>query len=87
MEARTTVEAQVDTALQAQAIRIYEAAGLTMNEVLRRLLLRTVEQQSVPLDLSSPSAETLKAMEELHSGNAAQFDSVSELMADLNADG
>jgi DNA-damage-inducible protein J len=86
MPAEAVLETRVDEDLKERASAIYAAAGLTIEDVVRRLLVRTVKEQSVPLDLFNPNAETLEAMEELRNGGGKTFATVAELMADLNAD-
>jgi antitoxin component of RelBE/YafQ-DinJ toxin-antitoxin module len=39
----------------------------------------------VPFEIKQPNAETLKTIEELERGEGSSFETVEELMADLNA--
>jgi DNA-damage-inducible protein J len=86
MPAEAIIETHLDEALRQKAAAVFATAGLTIDEAFQRLILRTVEQQSVPLELFQPGAETLEAMEELRNGGGKSFTSVEALMADLNAD-
>ena len=76
----------IDEALKREAEEIYARSGLTLSDAFRRLLQNTVAEQQVPLDLLTPNAETLGAMEELKRGGVITFATVDALMADLNAD-
>lgn len=76
----------VDDSMAKEAEAICAEAGLTLADAFRRLVLRTVKEKHVPLDLLSPNEETLEAMAELDRGEAKRFNSVDELMADLNAE-
>ncbi len=86
MSTTTVTLPGIDEHLQSEAEAIFAKEGSSAAEVYHRLLLRTVEGQHIPLDLFSPNAETLEAMEELRSGGGKSFDSVEALMAHLNAD-
>jgi DNA-damage-inducible protein J len=76
----------IDESLQLQAEQIFAEQGVSASDVYRRLLLRTVEQHHIPLDLFSPNAQTIEAMRELEAGGGKTFHSVQALMDELNAD-
>lgn len=76
----------IDDSLQREAELIFTREGLSASDVYRRLLLRTIQQKYIPLDLFQPNEETLEAMRELDRGEGRSFHSVDALMADLNAD-
>jgi DNA-damage-inducible protein J len=85
--ATTTVSLDnIDVALQRDAEKIFADLGMTPSDVYQRILRRTVEEQHFPIDLFSPNAETLEAMAELDRGEGKSFNTVAELMADLDAD-
>jgi len=76
----------IDDALRREAEAIYARSGLTLSDAFRRLLEYTVEEQHIPLDFLTPTAETLEAMAELKRGEGKTFLTLEDLMADLNAD-
>ena len=80
----TTFEADVDPELKEQAERIFANAGVSAGEVFQRVLVRTVERQSVPLDLWEPNAETIAAMQETRAGHLRSFATLKDLIDDLN---
>lgn len=80
------IETHVSSDLKLRAEAIYSAAGVSLDEVVQRLLQRSVEDGSVPYGLFGPNAETREAIQELKEGKGKSFTSVAELMADLNAD-
>jgi DNA-damage-inducible protein J len=86
MPAEAVIQTRIDEALKQKAEAIYAAAGLTIDQMVKRMLQRTVDDQTVPYGLFGPNAETREAMEELQSGNGKAFSSVADLMADLNED-
>jgi DNA-damage-inducible protein J len=80
------IETHVSSDLKLRAEAIYSAAGVSLDEVVQRLLQRSVDDGSVPYGLFGPNPETREAMQELKEGKGKSFSSVAELMADLNAD-
>jgi DNA-damage-inducible protein J len=80
------IETHVSSDLKLRAEEIYSAAGVSLDEVVQRLLQRSVDDGSVPYGLFGPNAETREAMQELKEGKGKSFSSVAELMAELNAD-
>ncbi len=86
MAAEAIMEAHVSPDLKREAEAVLAAAGVTFDDMVRRMLERTVEDQCVPMDFFRPNAETIEAMEEARRGGLKSFSSVEALMADLNAD-
>ncbi len=86
MSANSITIPYLDDAMAHEAEAIFAESGLTLSDAFRRLVIRTVKEKHVPLDLLSPNAETLEAMAELDRGEGKSFHSVEDLMADLNAD-
>jgi DNA-damage-inducible protein J len=86
MPAEAIIEMHVDEAVRQQAQQIYLAAGVTMEDMFRRMLLKTVEDQSIPMDFFRPNAETVAAMEAARRGEFAGQGSIDDLFAELDAD-
>jgi len=86
MPTEAIIETHVDPALLAKAQAIYAAAGVTLDALVRNMILKTVEDESIPMDFFRPNAETLEAIQEARRGNLENATSISALMADLNED-
>jgi len=80
------IETHVDPALLAKAQAIYAAAGVTLEKMVQNMILKTVEDESVPMDFFRPNAETTEAMQEARSGNLEGISSITALMADRGKD-
>lgn len=80
------VQARVDGEIKAQATAALAAMGLTVSDAVRILLTRVAREKMMPLELLTPSAETLAALQEVKDGNLPRFDSVQALMDDLHED-
>ena len=86
MPTEAIIETHVDPAILAKAQAIYAAAGVTLDDMVRNMILKTVEDESVPMDFFRPSAETVAAMQEARGGRLESTGSIAALMADLDAD-
>jgi DNA-damage-inducible protein J len=86
MPANDVVRARIDRNIKEQAAAILAAAGLTISDAFRMMLMRTVADQALPFDPLVPNAKTVEAMKATRRGELVTVGGVEELMADLNAD-
>jgi len=84
--ATTMVHIRVDEQVKAQATEALASMGLSVSDAVRMMLVRVAAEKALPFDVRVPNAETVAAMRELDEGRGRRFDSVEDLMADLNAD-
>jgi len=82
----TYVRARIDTATKEKAADALSAMGLTVSDAIRLLMFRVADERRLPFEVKVPNATTRKAIEELEAGRGYTCNSVSELMAALNAD-
>ena len=86
MASDTVVRARIDGQVKEKAAKVLADMGLSVSDVIRLLLVRVAAERALPFEIKVPNAETRKAMAELEEGAGKPFDSVAELMADLNAE-
>jgi len=86
MAATEMVHIRIDKRVKTQAAKALSAMGLSVSDAVRVLLTRVAAEKALPFDLKVPNAATAAAMKEARAGHLASFNSVSELMADLNSD-
>lgn len=86
MAANDVVRARVDRHLKEEAAAILGAAGLTVSDAFRMLLVRTVAEKALPFDPLVPNEETIEAMKAARRGELTTVAGVDELLADLHAD-
>jgi DNA-damage-inducible protein J len=60
--------------------------GLSVSDAVRVLLTRVAAEKALPFEVKVPNAKTAAAMQEARKGGLPSFDSVPDLMADLNAE-
>ncbi len=86
MVATTMVHVRVDEQVKAQASDALAAMGLSLSDAVRLMLMRVAAEKALPFEVRVPNSETAAAILELEGGHSARFDSVDDLMADLDAD-
>lgn len=86
----TNLNIRIDSDLKKQAENIFNELGLNMSTALTVFLRQTVRSNGIPFDmrLEIPNEETLAAIKDvnLKRNMSKPFNSVKELMEDLNAD-
>ena len=86
MAANAVVRARIDEHIKEEATVVLATMGLTVSDAFRILLTRVAREKALPFEPLVPNAETIKAMRDARRGNLPSFNTVDELMADLNAD-
>jgi DNA-damage-inducible protein J len=84
--ATTMVHIRVDEQVKVQAAEALASMGLSVSDAVRMMLIRVAAEKALPFEIRVPNAETVAAMRELDEGLGKRFDTVEDLMADLNAD-
>lgn len=80
------VRARIDEHIKDEAAIVLAAMGLTVSDAFRIMLTRIAREKRLPFEPLVPNADTLAAMKEARGGKLKSFNSVNDLMADLNAD-
>jgi DNA-damage-inducible protein J len=86
MAANAVVRARIDARVKEEATAIYAAAGLTLSDAFRMMLMRTVAERALPFDPLVPNAETVAAMKSARRGDVVKIGGIKNLLADLHAD-
>lgn len=86
MPASAVVRARIDARVKEQAAAIYAAAGLTLSDAFRMMLMRTVAERALPFEPLMPNEETVEAMKAARRGELVKVGNIENLMADLHAD-
>ena len=85
MPATEMVHVRIDRRVKAQAAKTLSAMGLSVSDAVRVLLTRVAAEKALPFDVKVPNATSAAAMRQARQGGLASFNSVPELLADLNA--
>jgi DNA-damage-inducible protein J len=85
MPANAVVRARIDARVKEEATAIYAAAGLTLSDAFRMLLMRTVAERALPFEPLMPNDETVEAMKAARRGELTTIGSIDNLLADLHA--
>ena len=82
----TLIQAQIDDDINERASAVLATIGLTSSDAFRLMMVRIATEQKMPFEPLVPNAETIAAMKAARQGDVVAFDSIEDLMADLNAD-
>ena len=85
MATNALVTARIDKKIKADSAAALAAIGLTPSDAIRMLLTRIAREGALPFEPLVPNAETIAAMKEARNGKLESFNSVEDLMADLDA--
>jgi DNA-damage-inducible protein J len=84
MPSDTVVRARIDGQVNEKAAKVLADMGLSVSDAIRLLLVRVAAEKALPFEIKVPNAETRAAIAELEQGTSQSFDSVADVMADLN---
>ena len=85
MASDSVVRARIDGRVKEQAAHVLADMGLSVSDAIRMLLVRVAAEKALPFEVKIPNAETRAAMEEARQGKLPSFETVDDLMAELNA--
>ena len=83
MSSDSVVRARIDSDTKARAIAALDAMGLSVSDAIRLLMFRIADEQRLPFSVQVPNAKTMKAMDELETGQGKRFSNEQELFDDL----
>jgi DNA-damage-inducible protein J len=84
MAAAEVVRARIEAGLKKEATEVLAGIGLSVSDAIRLMLVRVAADKALPFDLRAPNAESQAAMRDIQDGKVTRFESVADLMADLN---
>lgn len=85
-DVKISATASIDRQTWDKVQAVLECHAFTISDAFRLMLMHTAINKELPFDCIIPGPETIAAMRELENGSLPTFDSVAELMADLNND-
>ena len=86
MAENAVVRARINEEIKEEATVVLASMGLTVSDAFRLMLTRVAREKALPFEPLIPNEETIQAMKETRAGkNLKSFDTVDDLMADLNA--
>ena len=80
------ISASIDRQTWNKVEAVLECHYLTISDALYLLMQNIADEGDLPFSCVIPGPETIAAMEAAENGSLPTFDSVAELMADLNSD-
>ena len=87
MSQNAVVRARIDENIKEEAATVLATMGLTVSDAFRMMMTRIAREKELPFEPLVPNKETLNAMREARQGkNLKSFNTVDDLMADLNSE-
>ena len=83
---KISATASIDRQTWDEVEAVLKCHAFTISDAFRLMLMHTAINKELPFDCIIPGPKTIAAMKELENGSLPTFDSVAELMADLNND-
>jgi DNA-damage-inducible protein J len=83
MASAEVVRARIDADLKREVSAVLAEMGLSVSDAIRLLFVRVAAERALPFDVRVPNAETQEAMRAVEAGKVERFDSVADLMKDL----
>ena len=94
MPANTTYNIRIEKKIRDEADALYKSMGLTLSSAINLFLTQSVVQGRLPINdvvahTYKPKPETIALIDRIESGEEklARFNSVEELLSDLNSEG
>ena len=85
MAENAVVMARVNKQIKDETSIVLEAMGLALSDAFRIMITRIAKEKAIPFEPLVPNAKTIQAMKEARAGRLQSFDTLDDLMADLNA--
>lgn len=85
MTANAVVRARIDEHVKEEASIVLASMGLTVSDAFRIMMTRIAREKALPFEPLVPNEQTMAAMREARAGGLKRFDSINDLMDDLNA--
>ena len=86
MSSNALVTTRINESIKKEASVVLEAIGLTISDAVRLLLTKVAEEHALPFDVLTPNKKTIKAIKEAREKKLKTFNTIQELMVDLNAE-
>jgi DNA-damage-inducible protein J len=83
MPANAVVRARIDENVKVRASVVLAAAGLTVSDAFRLLLVKIAAEQKLPFEIHTPNAETVTAMQAADRGEGIRFENAKALFENL----
>ena len=85
MLADSVVRARVNGKIKEDASDILAAAGLTLSDAFRMMLIRIVHDKTLPFDPLIPNKKTIAAIKDARAGIVTKSKNLDDLFDALNA--
>lgn len=82
----SNINIRVDDKLKNESQEIFKELGLDMSTGIKLYLNQVVKRKGIPFEVTLEKSEMELALEDIAKGRVESFDSLEDLMKDLNDD-
>ncbi len=82
-EAYAVVSARFDRATKVGASQLFGQRGTTVPDATRMMLVQAVAEKVLPFEVRTPNPETVAALAASRNGNMTRFNSIDNLLTDM----
>ena len=75
---------RLEQSLKDEASLLAKSMGFTISDAVRMFLVKFVDEQKIPFDISIPNKQTIKAIMDVENGNTVKVESFSNLIAEID---
>lgn len=77
---------RLEQSLKDEASLLAKSMGFTISDAVRMFLVKFVDEQKIPFDISIPNKQTIKAIMDVENGNTVKVESFSNLIAEIDTE-
>ena len=75
---------RLEQSLKDEASLLAKSMGFTISDAVRMFLVKFVDEQKIPFDISIPNKQTIKAIMDVENGNTFKVESLSSLSEEID---
>lgn len=83
MASDAVIRARIESGVKDRANRVFQSMGMTASDGIRMFLTHVAAEGALPFAADTPNAATRAAMRELDEGGGKAFNTLGELLEDL----
>ena len=75
---------RLEQSLKEEANLLAKSMGITLSDVVRMFLVKFVNEQKIPFEVSIPNRQTIKAIKDVEKGHTVKVKSLSSLIEEID---
>lgn len=80
----SVLKLRLEQSLKDEANLLAKSMGFTISDAVRMFLIKFVDEQKIPFEISIPNKETIRAIMDAENGNTIKVESFSGLIEEID---